>query len=195
MMLTRDKQCEIFGFAEKIQDFFYRYHQTQNMRSWIFPVCLCLFFFIIPLQVFVIGGGMGFGIQGAVYRYQITTNGVSFIPVTTELNYVTGGVITGKTAISIILWTLGTIMLSIAAAGSLVIGNRCTENHFKRLVQATALAGIFYLAALGTQYGILFNGPAGISMPIGILVLFMVIGSLYYYRQWFFLRPDERVNF
>jgi hypothetical protein len=164
------------------------------MRSWIFPVCLCFFFFIIPLQVFVIGGGLGYGIQGAVYRYQITTQGASFIPVTTEVTYVTGGLITGKTAISIIFWALGTIVLSIAATVSLILGNQLTESRFLKLVQAAALAGICYCASLAIQYGMLLNGPAGISMPIGILVLFMIIVFLYYYRQLFLEQPDEKAN-
>ena len=129
---------------------------------------------------------MGYGIQGAVYRYQITTHGASFIPVTTEVTYVTGGLITGKTAISIMFWALGTLVLSIAAAVSLILGNRLTENWFSKLVQATALAGICYIASIGIQYGMLLNGPAGISMPIGILVLFMIMviqGKLTFLRQ------------
>jgi hypothetical protein len=164
------------------------------MRSWIIPVYFCLFFFIIPLQCFVIGNGMGVGIQGAVYRYQITASGESVIPVTTETAYVSEGRITGKTAISIILWTIGTVLLSIATIISLILWGLLSERRFLLLIKTAALAGILYLAAICTQYGILLSGPAGLSFPIGIILMFIFIVGGYHYRYWLLELPVGTVS-
>ncbi len=155
------------------------------MRSWILPVFFCIFLFFLPLQCFIIGDGMGAGIQGALYRYQITSLGESLITVMAEFMYVFNGAITGKTAYSIILWTIGTIIFTITTVVSLILWNQMTARHVILFLQATALAGIFYLLSLIIQYSILLSGPAGISLPVGILMIFIFVGSAYHYKNWF----------
>ncbi len=164
------------------------------MRSWIVPVIFCFFLFIVPLQCFIIGHDMGAGIQGAVYRYQITSAGESVIPVTAEFSYVTSGGITGKTAMSIIVWTLGTVILSLVAITSLILWDRIQEKQLILLIKCASVAGVLYGIALIIQYGILLSGPAGISLPIGIILLFIFLICVYFYRLWLLKENDPVFN-
>ncbi|MDO9326155.1 MAG: hypothetical protein Q7T80_14490 [Methanoregula sp.] len=159
------------------------------MRTWIVAVGLCLFCFIIPLQCFIIGDNSGFGIQGAVLRWQMTEKGISLIPITTEMGYVTTGLYTGKTALMVIFWTLGTAALSLTTILSLIYWNQLPRTYLRLILIGLISAGILYLASCISQYGPLFHGPAGVSLPVGILVIFIFTGCLYFFQNS--LYPDE----
>ena len=161
------------------------------VRTWIIAVGLCIFCFILPLQCFIIGEDMGLGIQGAVFRWQMTIQGDSFIPITQELNYIQSGIYFGKTAFSIILWTLGTVIIALMTMVSLIYWNRLPLHYLRFIVTGLTAAGILYLASLCAQYGPLFFGPAGISLPIGVVILFMFAAFLHFYPEWIFC-PDEK---
>lgn len=155
------------------------------MRSWIIALGLFLFCFIIPLQFFIIGNDAGFGLQGAVYRYQITNYGTSLIPVTREMIYVTNGTYTGKTALSIILWVTGTLMIVLTTIISLIHGNKLASRMFSFIILGLVVAVVLYLGSCVAQYGLFFSGPAGISLPIGILLLGLFVINLYFYQDLF----------
>lgn len=141
------------------------------MVRFLAPFLLLVIFFIFPLQVYVIGNDTGIGIQGAVYRYQMTVYGNTLIPVTQDIMYIVNGIYTGKTALSVILWALGTLILTITTWYGLVHADS-SERDFNRKV-SIGLAGscIFFLAACIAQYGLLFQGPAGTSIPFGIVII------------------------
>lgn len=160
------------------------------MRTWIIALGLCFFCFILPLQCFIIGEDNGLGIQGAVYRWQMTIQGDSFILIPHELTYIQLGFYTGKTALSIILWTLGTLVLALTTMVSLIYWNRLPRNHLRFIVLGLTGAGILYLASLAVQYGLLLSGPAGISLPFGVFILILFALFLHLYQDWFFC-PDE----
>ena len=156
------------------------------MRTWIIACCLCIFCFILPLQCFIIGDNLGLGIQGAVFRYQMTIQGNSLIPITRELGYITSGLYSGKSAISVILWTLGTIVLAATTILSLIYWNRLPHPRLMLLLAGLVSASIFYVGSCVALYGLFLSGPAGISIPIGVVIMIMFTIFLYSYQDLFF---------
>ena len=160
------------------------------MKSWIIALCLCIFYFILPLQYFTIGNDFGVGIQGAVFRYQITPQGNSLIPITSEITYVTSGLYQGNTAMAVIFWVLGTAILTILTIFSLVYWNRLSPRHIRFIILSIAGAGICYLISCGLRYGMFLSGPSGRSLPIGVIL--MIIFSVFIYSyQYLFQCPVE----
>jgi hypothetical protein len=164
------------------------------VRTWIIAVGLCLFLFILPLQCFIIGDNNGFGIQGAVLRWQITSQGESLIPIPGELSYVIQGTYTGKTAFMVIFWTLGTIVLTLITIISLIYWNELPRKFFWLIIFGLSGSGLLYLASCIAQYGLLFHGPAGVSFPVGVPVLFIFIVFLYTYQNFLFSEEDTHLK-
>ena len=156
------------------------------MRTWIIACCLCIFFFFLPLQCFIIGDNLGFGVQGAVFRYQMTLEGNSFIPITRELGYVTAGIYSWRSTLSVVLWTLGTIVLAATTILSLVHWNLFPHSRFKIILAGLVSASIFYLGSCVAMYGLFLSGPAGISLPIGVIIMCLFTIFLYSYQNQFF---------
>lgn len=144
------------------------------------------FCFFFPLQCYTIGDNLGLGIQGAVFRYQITGPGISLIPITSEIGYITSGIYQGKVAISVFLWVLGTFVLVSITILSLVCWNRMTHRTYTTIDAGIAGSCILYLASCICRYGPLFSGPSGVSLPAGILMLavFAVVLSTW---KWLFM--------
>jgi len=143
------------------------------------PLVLVLLLFIIPLNVYVIGEWIGTGVQWALLRYQETSYGVSLITLSRDYEFIISGFLTGKTAVSIAFWITGTILFIIAfiALGVMVLEGMNEKKHLPGLL--VIASGILYLASCMTQYGPLFRGPAGFSIPVGI-PLILAVGWLIY---------------
>jgi hypothetical protein len=156
------------------------------VRTWIIAIGLCIFCFILPLQCFIIGDNLGLGIQGAVFRYQMTGQGNTLIPITRELEYIATGIYSGKTALSVILWALGTVVLAMTTMLSLVYWNRLPRSQLRIILAGLVSAGILYLGSCIVQYGLFLSGPAGISLPLGVVILCLFTLFLYVYRNLFF---------
>lgn len=145
------------------------------MKPVLVGVILLLVCFIIPLHVYSIGTGQGIGIQGSFYRYQETEYGPMIITLTKDISYVTSGIYTGRTALSIGLWLAGTISLVIATLLYLIRPD-FSHPYFPQLSGFLLIgAGVFYIASCIAQFGLLLNGGAGMSMPYGGFFL-MVLG-------------------
>jgi uncharacterized protein YacL len=155
------------------------------VRTAIIALALCFCCFFLPLQVYLIGGNTGFGIETALFRYQITGQGDSLIPLTTDLSYVTGGIYTGRTALSIIFWIFGTLLLIVTTIFSLKLAWRMTRKQIRIIKFALAGSVILFLVSCIFQYGLLLHGAAGVSLPIGILVIILLMYLLHSYEQWF----------
>jgi predicted PurR-regulated permease PerM len=155
------------------------------MKTSVIAICLCIFFFLVPLQFYIIGNTMGLGIQGAVYRFQITAQGNSLIPLPSELGYVTSGIYQGKTAYSVISWIIGTILLMIVTVFSLIRYDRLTPRHIKMMSAGVIGAGTGYLISCMFQYGVFFSGAAGISLPVGVIFMMAAAIGFYQYRDFF----------
>jgi len=133
---------------------------------------------LLPANIYAIGDGIGAGIRFPLFLYQDTTYGASLIPVWQEISYVTSGIIGGRSALSILLWALGTALL-VVAAGYLVYsrGEAITaiRKHLALLVAGGAVA---YLLSCVAQYGPTLYGPAGFAVPVGVPLLLGVAGYI-----------------
>lgn len=144
------------------------------MRYFFIFLIFSFLIFICPLHFFIIGNDQGYGIQGFMYRYQITSQGNSFIPITSEIGYITSGLIMGKSAMSILSWLVGSIVFSLAFFIFLISSN----NFYKTLIYKSisvliGISGICLIFSSFFQYGLLFNGPAGVSILIGLPLIFI----------------------
>lgn len=156
-----------------------------TVRTWIIPISLMMFFFFLPLQCFIIGDNLGLGVQGAIYRYQITGSGNSLIPITYEIGYVASGLYQEKTAFSVILWVSGTLVLVCTLIHSLIHMGQVNDRLLRLIIEGIGVSCILYLASLVVQYGIFFSGPAGISLPAGILLMALFAGFMHHYWNSF----------
>ena len=135
----------------------------------------------MPLQIFIIGDYSGIGVQGAAYRYQTSSYGTSMILITQELMYIVNGIYSGKTALSIILWALGTILFTCTMAYSFIRVTEDDDGFYRQIMFGLVGSCLIYLMSCIAQYGILFHGPAGISLPAGIVgMLFWIAFILKY---------------
>jgi hypothetical protein len=149
---------------------------------------LCVVLFILPLQIYIISDGIGIGIQGAVYRAQITTYGDSFIPLTREITFVQNGTLSGRSALSVILWLCGTLLLVSTLIYSFINVNEKHLLYSQQVFLGIISTILVYLMSSVAQYGFFFQSMAGIGLPIGILLI--LFWSVVFYK-WSFLLYNE----
>lgn len=130
--------------------------------------------FLIPLNIYVIGDWIGTGVQWALFRYQDTSYGTSLITLDREIWYITSGLITGKSAISISLWVAGAALLVISCIVLAALIAEEMDEHIRIPGLMVIASGILLLLSCMTQYGPLLSGPAGFSVPIGIPLVWVV---------------------
>lgn len=159
------------------------------MRRYILFFVLCLIFFILPLQVFIIGDSAGIGIQGSVYRYQWTGYGTFFFPITQEVVFVLNGTYSGRTALSVILWVAGTVLLACTAVFSFCHADDTTINYYRQIMYGLIVSCGIYLGSCIAQYGFLFHGPGGLSLPLGILLIIGWIAIIFVYQNYLIKSP------
>ncbi|QYZ78662.1 hypothetical protein E2N92_04095 [Methanofollis formosanus] len=140
----------------------------------------------LPTNIYLIGDGIGAGIQFALFRYQQTYMGTNLITLFRDLDYVTSGILAGRSALSVLLWLGGTLLLLVAVACLVLKRHEEYETFRKPLSLLVTGAGIAYLAAVIAQYGPLFHGPAGFSVPVGVPLLLGV--------AWIISRGTEEEN-
>ena len=141
---------------------------SEYINTEIHPAILHAIILLIPVNIYVIGDRLGAGIQWPLFRYQETYLGGSLITIFSDAGYVIQGIIYGKTAFSIVLWILGAILLTMAFLMSL-FPEKSYSTRFRGF--ALIFGALLFLLSSFVQYGLLFHGPAGITIPIGIPVL------------------------
>ena len=129
---------------------------------------------LLPANIYVIGNAVGAGIRFPLFLYQETTYGASLIPVWREISYVTSGTIGGRSALSILLWALGTALLVAAIVYFAVRREDCYEAFRKPLALLVAGGAVAYLLSCVAQYGPTFHGPAGFAVPVGVPLILAV---------------------
>lgn len=146
----------------------------RNQTLMLLPFLLFLFLVLIPVEFYIMGQGFGFGIKGICYQYQVTYLGNSFMPITYENQYVLSGIITGKNAYAIFVWTLGAIIFGIAT-GSLFFSAACQSRVFQMIsAGGVIVASILFILSDMLKYGLFFSGPAGLALPFALpLLLFL----------------------
>lgn len=123
------------------------------------------------------------GIQGAVFRYQMTAYGTSLIPITYELQYVLMNLYNGNAAVSVVLWALGTLVLTSTTILAFIFWNCISYRQLRFIVMGIASTCVLYLVSCIIHYGLFFSGPAGISLPLGIIILSLFAGFLFFYQN------------
>lgn len=130
--------------------------------------------FILPQSMYVIGDYLAVGIRFPLFRYQESSYGTSIISVARELQYVIRGNVgglTGRTALATYSWVAGLVALSAAAALIVswhFLGN---DNHARFPGPLLIITGVLFLIWAMVQYGPLFSGPSGYSVPAGVPIL------------------------
>jgi hypothetical protein len=146
---------------------------------------LLLICFVIPLHVYSIGGDQGIGIQGSFYRFQVTGYGPMMITLTRDISYVTSGIYSGRTALSIGLWVTGSILLVISIL-ILLIRPASFNPYYPKLSGFLLIGtGILYVVSCIAQFGPFLNGSAGISMPFGGFALVLLGIGMTTYPSFF----------
>lgn len=130
----------------------------------------------LPVNIYTITSFGGIGVQGLFYRYQITDLGKSFIGLSQDIFYVINGMYSGKSALSVIFWSLGAGILIISIILAVL-------PEFQKKGREIGIAGLLIMASgcillisIIIQYGFLFNSASGIAIPFGVP---MIIGMGY----------------
>jgi hypothetical protein len=127
--------------------------------------------FAIPLNIFFIGDRLGTGIQWAFFRFQMTANGNSFIPITNSLLFVKPG----RSALGEYLLFFGILSLVI----SYILLYYRTPGSVRKAGMLTVFGSVLVLYSCMAEYGVLLSGPAGTSLPVGIPFI-LALGILMY---------------
>jgi len=139
--------------------------------------------FFIPLNIYVIGDWMGSGIQWALIRYQNSPWGHSFIPVTKDIGYILEGIISGKSAVSSVIWDLGIICLLVSFILLLIAQQLFSDRKIQSAGIIILTSGSLFLISDVIQYGPLFYGPSGFAIPVGLPLVFFT-GILMYAQRY-----------
>jgi hypothetical protein len=135
---------------------------------------LILICFFLPIQIYVIGGSLGTGIQTTFFRFQDTIYGTGFIFMNQDIGYIISGTYEGKSALSVILWLVGDALLISGTFCELLIPGDRLDHIRKKAGLLIISGGICFLLSCSVRYGFLLHSDAGISLPVGIpLILFM----------------------
>jgi CHASE2 domain-containing sensor protein len=137
----------------------------------------------MPLQIYMIADGIGAGIQGAFYRYQVTSYGTSFITVNQDAQYVISGMYEGRTALSIISWIFGDALIVIATIMALLHDQSSNAQRLKAICSLLIMSGVLFLMSAQLQYGLFLYGAAGIVIPFGIVLIICAGGYFYMIRS------------
>jgi hypothetical protein len=151
------------------------------MTRYLVSVFLLLLCFIMPVQIYVIGDGIGAGVQGAFFRYQESSYGTNLITINQEVQYVISGIYDGRTALSVFVWVMGDIMLVIATILALTLDRESDKRRFATICVSLILSGIYFLISAQLQYGLLLHGAAGAGIPFGIIL--MIWAGWYFYTK------------
>jgi len=90
---------------------------ANKLLKYFYPI-----FFFIPMNLFIMSAGIGYGIQWIFFRYQATSLGDSVMPLGRGLFYVLSGVMSGKSIFSEILPLVSALVFF--AAFLFVLANR-----------------------------------------------------------------------
>ncbi|HOB44263.1 MAG TPA: hypothetical protein PLK04_12355 [Bacillota bacterium] len=146
-------------------------------------LCFLLLALLLPVEIYVIGDALGAGIQCPLFRYQETYLGSSTITILRDLDYVAFGIISGRSALSILLRVCGSALLIAAAIYLAWKWQEDYDSFRKPLALLVAGAGVAYLLSCIAQYGPTLYGPAGFAVPVGVPLILAV--------AWYIVRVEE----
>jgi hypothetical protein len=143
------------------------------------PLILQVVVFVIPMTIYVIGDWLGAGSQWVFFRYIKYQEHGSIIFLPGEIGLILSGILTGKSAFASVLWAAGVILV-VAATVVIVYGTIKPDPGMIKKGAFVNLGGaVLFLLSVFRQYGISLHGPAGLAIPFGIIVLFVIAYSQY----------------
>ena len=151
-----------------------------------FPLVLQCVLFLIPINIFVIGDWLATGVQWELFRYLQSYLGNSFIFFTRDINFITSGTITGRSALATGFNVTASAFLLIALCILLYVYLEKSAAYIKGAAIITVAGGCLFLLSDIIQYGVLFHGPAGFTIPIGVPII--LVCGWWMYRTKF---PDN----
>lgn len=138
------------------------------------PLILQVAVFLLPMTIYVIGDWIGAGIQWVFFRYIGYQEHGSILLLHREIGLILSGILTGKSAFASILWAAGVILV-VAATILIAYGTIKTDpGSIKKGAFGNLGGAVLFLLSVFLQYGIFLHGPAGIAIPFGIIVLFVI---------------------
>jgi hypothetical protein len=153
---------------------------------------LQLAIFLIPMNIYVIGDWMGTGIQWIFLRYVQIMNNSSVILLYQEIGLVVSGILTGKSAIASVIWSVGVILVVVATILVVYGTFKTNSGVLKKAAFVNLFGAVLFLLSIFVQYGIFFHGSAGIAIPFGIIVLFVIV--YWQYRISCVVEEDSGMN-
>jgi len=110
-------------------------------------------FFLVPVNIYILGDWNGAGLQWALFRYQRTAGGESLVSSTRDLTSVITGMVSGMNGLAISLWSLAVFLLLLYFV--LTLWAVVTENL--TIVQKSSLilviCGLLFLLSDMVQFG------------------------------------------
>jgi hypothetical protein len=144
------------------------------MNKYKISLLLQCLVFLIPINIYVIGDWLGTGVQWALFRYQQTYLGDSLILVTKDITYVLNGTIGGRSAISLLAWGIGALLLIIATILVILANIEKDSTLIKKASFLTIAVGIIFTISILLQYGIVLFSQSGFALPIGIPIILII---------------------
>lgn len=138
---------------------------------------------LLPANIYVVGGNLGAGLQFPFLRYQQTYLGASLITLVDDLGYVASGTIGGRSAVSILLWALGTVLLLAAAGYAVYRRHDGIAGIRKPLALLVAGGAVAYFLSCIAQYGPTLHGQAGFAVPVGVPLILAV--------AWYVMKVED----
>jgi hypothetical protein len=159
------------------------------MRN-VIALILLLICFFLPLNFFIMGEGVGYGIQGVMYQYKISGYGSNLFTITQDLSYSLYGTYTGRTMVASVMWGIGSLFIVLGTVIWLL--NHSGNNRYNGVSGIFIICGgISYIVSLLFQYGIFLHGDAGGSIPFGV-PLVIIIG--YLMIKFPLMVPERKIN-
>jgi len=130
--------------------------------------------FVIPINIFVVGDWLAIGIQWILFRYQISYLGESLISITNEIGYVSSRIITGNSAIVLIIWAAAALLLILAVIINLMSLTSRSCQWARKTFILTIIAGLLLGLSVFLQYGLSLKNATGFCIPVGIPVIIVI---------------------
>ena len=153
------------------------------------PLILQCSLFLIPINIFVIGDWLAIGVQWELFRYLQSYLGNSLILFFRDIFYIASGAITGRSALAYGFNVAASIFLLLALCVLLYVYLKKSAVYLKVAAIFTLAGGCLFLLSDMCLYGILFHGPAGFAIPVGVPVI--LVCGWWMYRMKFPVAEQE----
>jgi hypothetical protein len=147
---------------------------TKTMKKLSIPFILPFISFLIPVNIYIIGDWMAVGIQWALFRYQLSNQGLSVISLGNDVGYILMGILQTKTLISTLLWFGGAGLLLLCICSLLKDFQKQTPDPYNKQGKLVLISACLFLVADVVQYGVVLHSEYSSCIPVGIPVLLLI---------------------